>query len=269
MGEAFVAGLLRAQTLGPGDLLVVEVDPGRRSHIENTFSGIGVASELPPRETAAGFDLLLVAVKPADLEGLLAAVVEHIPPTVTVLSIAAGVRISSIRRRLGPDFKIVRAMPNLGATVGVAVSAYAAGDEVTEEEKSLARQVLEAVGPAIEVPESKLNAVTAISGSGPAYVFLLAEAMEKAAKKLGMSRDELEVLIPHTVLAAGLLLVEQGPSKPGGRSAMEWREAVTSKGGTTEAALKVLDRRRFTDAVVEAVEAAAERAAQLDALDEP
>lgn len=266
MGEAFVAGLLRGDTVGPEGLLVVEVDSRRRDYLGRAFPGVSVASGLPVRESAAEFDLLLVAVKPADLERLLEAVKERVPPTVVVLSIAAGVRIASLRRHLGPEFKIVRAMPNLGATVGAGVSAYSAGEGVSDGERSLARQVLEAVGPAIEVHEKKLNAVTALSGSGPAYAFLLAEAMESAAAKLGISREEAEVLIPHTILAAGLLLAEAGPGAPGGRSAKEWREAVTSKGGTTEAALQVLRRRKFVEAVVEAVEAAAARAAELDTL---
>lgn len=269
MGEAFVAGLLRAGTVFPEHLLVVEVDSGRRGYIERTFPGVGVGPELPERDSAAGFDLLLLAVKPADLEGLLEEVAVRVPPTVVILSIAAGVRIASLRHRLGPDYKVVRAMPNLGATVGAGVSAYSAGEEVSNEEKSLARRVLEAVGPVIEVPERKLNAVTALSGSGPAYAFLLAEAMEGAAASLGLSREEAEILIPHTILAAGLLLVESGPRSEGGRSASEWRKAVTSKGGTTEAALEVLRRRKFVEAVKAAIEAAAARASELDTLAAP
>ncbi len=266
MGEAFVSGLLRREEDSPEEILIVEVDPERRNYLERTYATTAVVAELPPREDSARYDVLLVAVKPADLEGLLASASERVPPTVVVLSIAAGVRIASIRNRLGSDYKVVRAMPNLGATVGAGVSAYAVGPGVGEEERALARRILEAVGPAIEVPERELNAVTALSGSGPAYVFLLAEAMEEAARELGMSRREAELLIAHTVLGAGLLLVEAGPLAEGGRSAADWRKAVTSKGGTTEAALAVLERRGFVDSVVEAVKAAATRAAELDTL---
>ncbi len=269
MGEAFLAGLLRAEIVAPEELLVVEVVSERRDYLARTYPGIGVSSNIPHRDLASTFDLLLIAVKPADLESLAVGIAKNIPPTVVILSIAAGVRISSLRRLLGSEFKIVRAMPNLGATVGVGVSAFSAEKDVGDEAKTLARQVLEAVGPAIEVPESHLNAVTAISGSGPAYAFLLAEAMEDAARKLGLSRNEADVLIPHTILAAGVLLAEAGRGTPGGKSAKEWREAVTSKGGTTEAALEVLRQRDFVGAVVEAIEAAAARAAELDAESAP
>lgn len=266
MGEAFLAGLLRSRTVEPEAVLVVEVDPARRTYLNRTFSGIQTADNLPERKICADFDLLLVAVKPADLPEILDSARVRVPPSVVILSIAAGVTISSIKRRLGKDYKIVRAMPNLGATVGAGVSAYAVDEHVSEEEKAKARQVLEAIGPTIDVPENKLDAVTALSGSGPAYVFLLAEAMESAGKKLGLSREETAVLVPHTLLGAGLLLVERGSSAPGGRSAREWREAVTSKGGTTEAALEVLRNRNFVEAVEEAIEAAAKRAAHLDPL---
>ncbi len=266
MGEAFVSGLLRREENAPDEILVVEVDPERRSYLKRTYATDAVVAELPPREESARYDVLLVAVKPADLEGLLAAASERVPTTVVVLSIAAGVRIASIRNRLGAEYKVVRAMPNLGATVGAGVSAYAAGPGVGEEEKAVARRILEAVGPVIEVPERDLNAVTALSGSGPAYVFLLAEALEKAARELGLSRQNAELLIAHTVLGAGLLLVEAGPLAEGGRSDSQWRRAVTSKGGTTEAALAVLEQRGFVDSLVEAVKAAATRAGELDTL---
>lgn len=266
MGEAFLAGLLRSGTLAPEEALVVEVDSERRAYLDRTFAGIETLSDLPQREVCSRFDVFLAAVKPADLPQLLERVRERVPPSVMILSIAAGVRISSLRRSLGAQYEIVRAMPNLGATVGAGVSAYAADDDVTDEKKALARQVLEAVGPAMEVPERKLDAVTALSGSGPAYVFLLAEAMESAGKKLGLSGEETSVLVPHTILGAGLLLVERDAMAPGGKSAKEWREAVTSKGGTTEAALEVLRRRHFIESLEEAIAAAAERAADLDAL---
>lgn len=264
MGSAFAKGLLRSGTASPPELVLVESDPTRRRALADEFGGCTVVDSVGTRDTTASWEVALLAVKPQDLAPLLAQLSESLDPRVLVLSIAAGVRISSIERRLGPPFRVIRAMPNLGATVGAGVSAFAVSRHVSEDDKALARSVLEAIGPTMEVAEAKLDAVTAVSGSGPAYVFLLAEAMDEAARRLGLGAKEAEILVAHTVLGSGLLLVEEGPGRPGGRTAAEWRSAVTSKGGTTEAALSVLGERRFKEAVIAAVEAAARRAEELD-----
>ena len=266
MGSAFAKGLLRSGTVAAEDLFLIEQDEGRRRALRQEFDGSNIEAELPEGREGFSPDVALLSVKPQDLAGLLGAVSERLDLRSVVLSIVAGVKIASLESRLGKPYRIVRAMPNLGATVGAGVSAFAASKHARQEDRALARTVLEAVGPAIEVPESKLDAVTAVSGSGPAYVFLLAEAMERAAVELGLSRQEAETLVAHTVLASGLLLVEEGPLKEGGRSAAEWREAVTSKGGTTEAALRVFQEHGFSEVVSKAIEKAARRAAELDAL---
>lgn len=255
MGEAFLAGLLRAGWCQPADVVVVELDETRREELRDTY-GVGVN---------AGFTgdfaepaILLVAVKPKDVPSCLEGAGWMLGLETLVISIAAGVAIATIEAQLPPGLPVVRVMPNLAATVGEAASGFAGGSNATAAHLATAREVLSAVGSAIEVPESLIDAVTAVSGSGPAYVFLLAEAVQAAAEDLGLPAEAAAELTRRTFSGAARLL------DGGEASAAELREAVTSPGGTTQAAMEVFEAAGFRQTVIDAVRAAASRARELD-----
>ena len=200
--------------------------------------------------------VVVVAVKPRDVPRLLEQVGEALKGDQVVLSLAAGVPTGSYEEVIG-DVAVVRAMPNTPALVGQGISAVAAGRHATPEALDRAERVLAAVGEVTRLDESLLDAVTAVSGTGPAYAFLLAEALTEAAVREGLPRDVAERLVHQTVRGAGALLVETdlGP--------FELRAQVTSPGGTTAAAVHVLEERGFRALVEDAVRAAAKRSREL------
>ncbi len=208
-------------------------------------------------EAAAGKRVVVVATKPRDVGTLLDTVSESLESTQVVLSVAAGVTIAFYERRLGGDIPVVRAMPNTPALVGEGMTGIAAGTHADDQAVTAARRVLEAVGSVGVMDESLLDAVTAVSGTGPAYIFLLAEALTEAAVREGLPRDVAETFVHQTVRGAGHLLTETG------RRPSELRADVTSPGGTTAAAVHILEQRGFRALVEDAVRAAAERSRQL------
>jgi pyrroline-5-carboxylate reductase len=254
MGEALVSGLLSAGW-DASTVAVAEIDPERRHHLEAALGGVRVVPSAA--WAAADAELVVVAVKPHDVPAALEACATSLPERTLVLSIAAGVTIATLEAAL-PGHPVVRAMPNTAALVGRSASAIAGGTIATDDDLALAERVLGAVGTVARVPEHHLDAVTALSGSGPAYVFLLAEAMVEAGVLVGLPRASADALVRQTLLGAATLLVESGDSPE------ELRAAVTSPGGTTAAATKVLETHGFRAAVLDAVDAAAHRSRELD-----
>lgn len=248
MGEALLAGLLGAGW-PPSDLAVVEVDPTRRNELATHHPGLTVGSDVPAAEAA------LIAVKPPDAPGAAAAAAAA--GARRVLSVAAGVTIAALESAVPEGTVVVRAMPNTPALVGEGASAIAPGRAATDDDLAWAEEVLGAVGSVVRVPETHLDAVTGLSGSGPAYVFLLAEAMIDAGVLVGLPRPTSRELAAQTLLGAARLLVESGeePSR--------LRADVTSPGGTTAAGLRALEDGGMRAAVIAAVEAAAERSRRL------
>jgi pyrroline-5-carboxylate reductase len=251
MGEALVAGLLGAEWAGPGDLAVVEAIADRRSALADRFPGVAVVGKVPPA------DGVVVAVKPGDVAVACQAVAAA--GVARVLSIAAGVTVATLEGALGGDVAVVRAMPNTPALVGEGVAAIAPGSRAGDDDLAWAEGILGAVGQVVRVPERMLDAVTGLSGSGPAYVFLVVEALVDAGVLVGLPREVSETLAARTVLGAARLLVEseEGPEA--------LRAAVTSPGGTTAAGLVALERAGVRAAFLDAVVAATERARQLGA----
>jgi pyrroline-5-carboxylate reductase len=248
MGEALLAGLLESGWARPEELAVAEVVESRRKELTDRFPGVRVEPE-PIAAPGA-----VVAVKPGDVEAACRAVARG--GAERVLSIAAGVRLHSLEDWLG-DRAVIRAMPNTPALVGAGASAIAAGSRAADGDLAWAEEVLGAVGLVVRVPETLLDSVTGLSGSGPAYVFLLAEAMTEAGVLAGLSRDVSALLVNQTILGAARLLVESGE----GPEAL--RAAVTSPGGTTAAGLRALESAGVRAAVLDAVVAATERSRQL------
>ena len=196
-------------------------------------------------------------MKPGDVAAVLAGVHDTLPEDALVVSIAAGVSIATLEAAV-PGRPVVRAMPNTAALVREGVAAIAPGSDATEGHLDDAERLLAAVGTVVRVPESQLDAVTGLSGSGPAYVFLVAEALIEAGVLVGLPRATASELVVQTLVGSARLLAE-GPDGP-----EELRAAVTSPGGTTADGLRVLEQRGMRAALMDAVAAATARSAELD-----
>ncbi|MGQ0830845.1 MAG: pyrroline-5-carboxylate reductase [Microthrixaceae bacterium] len=249
MGEALVGGLLRAGTLVAADVRVVEPVDARRKELVDLLPGVEIASE---PGSAAG---TVIAVKPADVANACRAAAAA--GSGRVLSIAAGVTTAALEAALAPGTAVVRAMPNTPALVGVGAAAIAPGAVASDDDLAWAESLLGAVGTVVRVKESLLDAVTGLSGSGPAYVFLVAEALIEAGVLAGLPREVSASLSIQTLLGAATLLAE-GTSTP-----EALRAQVTSPGGTTAAGLRTLEQHGVRAAFLEAVAAATERSRQL------
>jgi pyrroline-5-carboxylate reductase len=251
MGEALLTGLLAAGWAGADELAVVEKLADRRDHLAERFPGVDV------RAAPGAADGVVVAVKPGDVESACRAAAEA--GTKRALSIAAGVPTARLEAAFGAGVAVVRAMPNTPALVGAGAAAIAKGSTATDDDLAWAEGILSAVGTVVRVPESLLDAVTGLSGSGPAYVFLVAEALIEAGVLVGLPRDVSTTLSIHTLLGAGRLLAETGDSPEA------LRAGVTSPGGTTAAGLRALEAAGVRAAILDAVAAATERSRQLGA----
>jgi pyrroline-5-carboxylate reductase len=245
MGEALLGGLLAAGW-APSDLAVVEPVEARRDELATSFPGVAVSGTPVEAEGA------VIAVKPGDVPAAVTATKAR-----RVLSIAAGVTIAALEAAAPAGAAVVRAMPNTPALVGAGAAAIAAGSVAGEDDLAWAESILGAVGSVVRVPEKLLDAVTGLSGSGPAYVFLVAEALTEAGVLAGLPRPTAAALTHQTLLGAARLLVESGD----GPEAL--RAAVTSPGGTTAAGLRELERHGVRSAFLDAVSAATARSKEL------
>ena len=249
MGEALVSGVLRARWARARDVVVVEPVAERRAQLEAAHAGLVVATAIPP-----GADGAVIAVKPVDVGDACDALAAARPGR--VLSIAAGVTLRQLEASLGA-IPVVRAMPNTPALVGAGAAAIAPGSTAGPEDLAWAEEVLGSVGLVVRVAEKSMDAVTGLSGSGPAYVFLVAEAMVDAGVLVGLDRATSAALTRQTLLGAARLLDESGDLPEA------LRAAVTSPGGTTAAGLRVLEQRAVRAAFLDAVSAATERSREL------
>ncbi len=252
MGQALLSGLLRAGWEPEDIALCVRRQDRADALAQQTTCTI----TLDPVEAIEGRQVVVVAVKPRDVESLMESLAGSVQPGQLVLSVAAGVTTASYQKYLG-SVPVIRAMPNTPALVGESVTGIAAGAHAGLSELDLAREVLDAVGSVRMMDEALLDAVTAVSGTGPAYVFLLAEALIEAALREGLPRDIAERFVNQTIRGAGHLLTSTG------KSPTELRSQVTSPGGTTAAAVHVLEERGFRALVEDAVRAAAKRASEM------
>ena len=247
MGAALVEGMV-AGGEDPAAIAVVELDPDRRAELQDRLPGLRAVAE------PVASDGALLAVKPGDAEAACRALAAVEVPR--VVSVMAGVTLEALGRWL-PGSAVLRAMPNTPALVGAGISALCAAQGVAEADISWAESLLRAVGTVVRLPERAFDAVTGLSGSGPAYVFLVAEALEEAGVLAGLPRAVSRQLAAHTLAGSGRLLLQ-----PGAEPA-SLRADVTSPGGTTAAGLHVLESRAVRAALLDAVLAAAERSRQL------
>lgn len=253
MARAIIGGLV-SKGFPAASIGVVEILPAA---LERLRSELGVRGYASPAEAQPYGDLVVMAVKPQQMHAAAAQVAPHLSGQM-VMSIAAGTRLTDLSRWLGGHRLLVRCMPNTPALIGAGVTAAYAAPEVSAAQRVRASQVLEAVGKVLWVDdESLLDPVTAVSGSGPAYVFYFIEAMQQAAAELGLSPEQARTLSLETFLGAARLAA--GSPDP----ASVLRERVTSKGGTTEAALASMAADHVREAIVRAIRAASERGRQL------
>jgi pyrroline-5-carboxylate reductase len=249
MGQALLSGLIAAEWTRPERLTVVEVDVAQREAVAALFPGVQMAAA-PLRRTDA-----VLAVKPH----IAVEVCKFIEDPTRVMSIAAGVTIASLEAALGSAAKVIRVMPNTPALVGAGASGVAGGSNTHQSDVEWALGILRAVGIAVEVDEAGIDAVTGLSGSGPAYVFAFADALARAGMNAGLAPDIATRLANQTILGAARLLTETD------QTAVELRDMVTTPGGTTEAGLAIMAAAKFDDIISAAVAAATERSRELGA----
>jgi pyrroline-5-carboxylate reductase len=253
MAAALIGGLLQ-KGYAAADLSVVEVDPSARARLSSRF---GVSTRAEPGPEAVASEVILLAVKPQQLSTVARSLLPVLNAQL-VVSIAAGIRTADLSRWLGGYTRIVRVMPNTPALVLAGASALYATASVTAEERRVATAILGAVGSTLWVErEELLDAVTAVSGSGPAYVFYFIEALEQAGRELGLNAADARQLALDTFLGSARL-ARDSTEEPA-----VLRERVTSKGGTTERALRSMEANRLKQLIVEAVAHAAERSREL------
>lgn len=252
MGETLAAGLLQRMEERP-DIVVAEKRPDRAAELQ---AALGV--ELADAPSAVeGADVVILVVKPQDMATLLSEVGPRVEPDAVVISIAAGISTATIEAALARGGHVVRAMPNTPALVGKAVTGVSGGASCRPEHVAAARGLLESVGMVVEVPEALQDAVTAVSGSGPAYLFYLAEAMLDAALALGLDEATARAMVTGTLDGAATLLATSDSS------ARELRAKVTSPNGTTAAATAVFDELGLGRVVEAGIQAARNRSREL------
>ena len=252
MGEALISGLLRAGR-SPSDVVVVVRRPSRAEELRTCY-GVAALSATDAVKTA---ETLVITVKPQDMAALLDEIAPHVPADRLVISVAAGIPTGLIERRLGAEVPVVRVMSNTPVHVDAAMSVISAGRYAAEEHLRRAEELLRPVGKVLRIPESQQDAATALSGSGPAYVYFLVEAMVDAGILLGIPRSTALEMVKQAVYGAARMLVDKGEHP------VILREDVTSPGGTTISAIRELERHGVRAAFLAAIEAARDRGAEL------
>ncbi|HEX2568059.1 MAG TPA: pyrroline-5-carboxylate reductase [Polyangia bacterium] len=254
MAEAMIKGLL-----GAGLVKAERVsgsDP-RAERVTEIHDRYGIHATRHNEDVARVADLLVLSVKPQILTRVCEEISPHLKPGALVVSIAAGVPVVVIERHLPVRTRVVRVMPNTPALVGAGATAIAAGGHATDEDLAITQRLFDAVGKSVILPEEQLDAVTGLSGSGPAYVFLIIEALSDAGVKVGLSRYNAQALAAQTVLGAARLLIETG-EHPG-----RLKDMVTSPGGTAIAGLHTLEEGGLRTTLINAVETATRRSREL------
>lgn len=254
MGLAIARGAIATHVLEASDLIVADIDPVKRDAVARL--GCKVVDDPRP---AARAEHVFLALKPQ----VFAPVAEQIGPLdapTVVITIMAGLSTDHIRSRLGEHARVIRAMPNTPCQLGEGMTGIALGAGASLGDEKLAWHIFEALGRTTMLDESLMDAVTAVSGSGPAYVYLLAELMEEAAQRIGLDKPTAQLLVVQTIIGAGRMLRETGEAP------QALREAVTTPAGTTAAAFDVMHARELPDIMIEALTAARDRGSELGRL---
>ena len=255
MAEAIVRGLSRRGHIPLDRVIVADVSPERRQifQIQLQVKAVEDISQV------ARSNILLLSVKPQQMPLVLGGLRSVLNPETLIISIAAGVRTRFIEETLGPSqsWRVVRAMPNTPMRFGEGATAVCPGAHATDRDMTEAQQIFEAAGVVVHTHEDKMDAITAVSGSGPAYIFYLVEQMIQAAIQMGISQQDAHLMATRTALGAARMLVESNSSPAA------LRRQVTSPGGTTQAALTSLDNAKWPELTISAIKAAADRSKEL------
>ena len=255
MATALARGFVRAKLLAPQAIVASDPSAEARASFQSEVPGATVVEQNGP--IVAEADIVLLAIKPQQMAAVLTEIREAVRPQSLVVSIAAGVTLKRLEAGLPPSQRVVRVMPNTPCLIGAGASAFALGQHATRDDGKLVAELLASVGTAVEVPEKMLDAVTGLSGSGPAFVYSMIEAMARGGTDAGLPSELAGELAARTVAGAAQMVLDTGESPA------VLRERVTSPGGTTLAGLAVLRQRGFDAAVAEAVMAATRRSAEL------
>jgi pyrroline-5-carboxylate reductase len=254
MGEVILSAVLDKGLASPQDVSVSDVSEARQHYLEQKYAVTALGDN---RQVAGRGDIVVLAIKPQNLTEVMAGLNGRFVPAQLVLSIVAGARIATLSHGLSHR-RIVRVMPNTPARIGEGMTVWTATDEVTEQQREQAGAILSAMGKEIYVDDEKyIDMATAVSGSGPAYVFLFVEALVEAARHIGLPRDMAQKLVLQTLTGSGHFLEKSG------KEPSELRKMVTSPGGTTAEALAQFEKGQFTELVKRAVEAAYKKAQKL------
>lgn len=254
MGSIIAQGLISRKIISKKDITVTDIDEARRKFIS---SRMGLHASGENKETAKNADIVILAVKPQNMAQTLKEITPAIDKSKMVISIAAGITTGFVEGYLAKGVRVVRAMPNTPALAGAGATAMAKGTNSTSADIKLARAIFNAVGITVEVDEKLMDAVTGLSGSGPAYCFLIIEALADAGVQMGLPRELSLQLAAQTMLGSAILCL-QGDKHPA-----QLKDMVTSPAGTTAAGLKVLEEGKLRATLISAVEAATKRSKEL------
>lgn len=254
MGEALARGILGAKLAAPSRVLMSDADEGRRAALAEA---LGVRTLRDNAELVSASSVIIVALKPGILRQVLPGLAGAIGTEKLVVSIAAGVTLAELEGMLAPGTRVVRVMPNTPCLLGCGASGYSLGAAATAADGELVNEILFSVGISFCVPEAQLDAVTGLSGSGPAFVALVIEGLADGGVLCGLPRETALKLAAQTVLGTGRLVLE------GGKHPAEIKDMVASPGGTTIEGVKVLEEKRLRGALIQAVEAAARKSKEL------
>ncbi|WP_077618704.1 pyrroline-5-carboxylate reductase ProI [Bacillus sinesaloumensis] len=255
MAEAMISGMLQKELFMPRQISVMNRSNHVRLEELNKTYGVTITTNI--KETIENAGIIIFAIKPKDVAQAVLAIKDHINENQLIISVLAGVATTTITDLLNKKVPVVRAMPNTSATIGKSATALSIGMYATENHLLISRQLFETIGIVTTVEEKDLHAVTGLSGSGPAYVYYLVEAMEKAADEIGLEKGIAKELILQTIIGAAEML-KSSPKQPA-----TLRKEVTSPGGTTEAGINVLEQFNYQQAMVSCIKRATNRSAEL------
>lgn len=255
MAEALIQGILKKQLIKAEKIWVT--NRSNKKRLEEMKARYGIRVSYDYKTLLSDAEIIVLAMKPKDVAGAMEQIRPYLTEETLIISVLAGVSTDSIEMLAGLPVPVARVMPNTSAAIGLSATAVAVNEKVTAAQQEMIKTIFDTVGLTVFVKEEQLDAVTGVSGSGPAYVYYLAEAMIKGAAEAGLEPDTAGALVRQTLLGAAHMLAEAE------KSPEQLRREVTSPGGTTEAGLKILQERRTDEAVIECIKAATLRSKQL------
>jgi pyrroline-5-carboxylate reductase len=254
MGEALIKGLLHGHVCRPEQIICSDMRPERQKTIREAY-GVKVTSR--NTEVAKQSDIIILAVKPQIMKQVVDEIAKYLDLSKLIISIAAGVPLDAIESRAQKELKLIRVMPNICVSVREGASAISAGEHIVKEDLMIAKTIFDSVGKSLFIEESLLDAVTGLSGSGPAYIFLIIDALADAGVKVGLSRNDALILASQTLLGTAKMLIETG-EHPG-----KLKDMVTTPGGTAIAGLHTLEEGGLRTTLMNTVEVASQRSKAL------